>query len=61
LRRGFALLQGFARPYIRHHHHHATNTMIPAIPEELLQNAVETMCYFFTAIGVLLTCLFSPR
>ena len=35
--------------------------MIPLVPQELLQNAVETVCYFCTAVGVLLTFLFTPR
>jgi hypothetical protein len=35
--------------------------MIPLIPEELLGSAMEMVCYFFTAIGVVLTILFAPR
>jgi hypothetical protein len=35
--------------------------MIPLIPKELLVTTLETMCYFFTAVGVLLTFMFAPR
>jgi hypothetical protein len=39
----------------------ATNDMFPVIPKELLITAVETVCYFCTAIGVLLTFVFTSR
>jgi hypothetical protein len=35
--------------------------MIPLIPEDALVSTVEMMCYFCTAVGVLLTCVFAPR
>ena len=35
--------------------------MIPHFPKSFVLIAVETMCYFCTALGVLLTFLFSPR
>jgi hypothetical protein len=35
--------------------------MIPVLPKELLMSAVETMCYFCTAVGVLLTFMLMPR
>jgi hypothetical protein len=61
LRREFARPYTFARPDDRCHRYHPTIAMIPALPHELLENAVETMCYFCTALGVLLAMLFSPR
>jgi len=35
--------------------------MIPLIPKEQMITALETMCYFCTAIGVLLTFMLAPR
>jgi hypothetical protein len=35
--------------------------MIPLIPKDMLLTTVETVCYFCTAVGVLLTFMFSPR
>lgn len=35
--------------------------MIPLISEDMLATIVETVCYFCTAVGVLLTFIFSPR
>jgi hypothetical protein len=35
--------------------------MIPLIPKDMLLTTVETMCYFCTAVGVLLTYMLSPR
>jgi hypothetical protein len=35
--------------------------MIPVLPKELLVTAVETVCYFCTALGVLLTFMFNTR
>jgi hypothetical protein len=35
--------------------------MIPLIPKEMLLTTLETVCYFCTAVGVLLTFMFAPR
>lgn len=35
--------------------------MIQLLPEDMLVTTVETVCYFCTAVGVLLTFIFSPR
>jgi hypothetical protein len=35
--------------------------MIPCYSRELLVLAMETMCYFCTAVGVVVTLLFSTR
>jgi len=35
--------------------------MIPLIPKDMLLTTVETVCYFCTAVGVLLTFMFSSR
>jgi hypothetical protein len=35
--------------------------MIPVLPKELIVSAVETVCYFCTAIGVLLTFVLTSR
>jgi hypothetical protein len=35
--------------------------MIPLLPKELMLTAVETVCYFCTAVGVLLTFLLTSR
>lgn len=35
--------------------------MIPILPEEVLVSAVELVCYFCTAVGVLLTLVLAPR
>jgi hypothetical protein len=35
--------------------------MIPLIPRELLLTAMETVCYFCTAVGVVLTFMLTPR
>ena len=38
-----------------------TNAMIPLLPKELLVTAVVTVCYFCTAVGVMLTFLLTSR
>lgn len=35
--------------------------MIPLIPKDMLLATVETVCYFCTAVGVLLTFMISSR
>ena len=35
--------------------------MMPVLSHELLMTAVEMVCYFCTAVGVLLTFMFAPR
>lgn len=35
--------------------------MIPVLPKELIVSAVEMVCYFCTAIGVLLTIVLTSR
>jgi hypothetical protein len=40
---------------------HERFIMIPPISNELLAAAVEMVCYFFTAIGVVLTFFLAPR
>jgi len=35
--------------------------MIPLIPKEMLLTTIETVCYFCTAVGVLLTLMLSSR
>jgi len=35
--------------------------MIPLLPEELLTSAVEMVCYFCTAVGVVLSFFLAPR
>ena len=35
--------------------------MIPLLSHELLATAVQLMCYFCTAVGLLLTILVAPR
>ncbi len=37
------------------------SAMIPLIPKDMLLTTVETVCYFCTAVGVLLTFMLSPR
>ncbi|MEX2310011.1 MAG: hypothetical protein WD738_20740 [Pirellulales bacterium] len=38
-----------------------TSAMIPLWSHELLATAVQMVCYFCTALGVMLTLLFAPR
>ncbi|MGD9636939.1 MAG: hypothetical protein AB7I57_16955 [Pirellulales bacterium] len=45
----------------RYNRYHAIPAMIPLIPEDMLVTTVETVCYFCTAVGVLLTFIFVPR
>jgi len=35
--------------------------MIPLLPKDMMLTTVETVCYFCTAVGILLTFMFSPR
>jgi hypothetical protein len=35
--------------------------MIPVLPKELIISAVEMVCYFCTALGVMLTFVLSSR
>jgi hypothetical protein len=35
--------------------------MIPVLPKDVLLTAVETVCYFCTAVGVLLTLMLTSR
>lgn len=35
--------------------------MMPVMSHELLISAVEMVCYFCTAVGVVLTFVFAPR
>lgn len=53
-----AAVQGAARRYNRYN---AILAMIPLIPEDMLVTTVQTMCYFCTAVGLLLTFIFAPR
>ena len=38
-----------------------SRAMIPLLPQELLTTAVEMVCYFCTAVGVVLTLWLAPR
>jgi hypothetical protein len=38
-----------------------SSAMIPLLPNELLVTAVQLMCYFCTAVGVVLTLLVTQR
>jgi hypothetical protein len=35
--------------------------MLPLIPEDTIVATVQMLCYFCTAVGVLLTCMLAPR
>jgi hypothetical protein len=45
----------------RYNPYDATHAMIPLIPKDLLLTTVQTVCYFCTAVGVLLTYMLSSR
>jgi hypothetical protein len=35
--------------------------MFPTFSHDMLTAAVETACYFCTAVGIVLSCLLAPR
>ena len=45
----------------RHDPHQATNVLIPLLPKELLVTTAEMVCYFCTAIGVMVTVALTGR
>ena len=45
----------------RYNRNNSTAAMMPVIPKEVLLTALETVCYFCTAVGVLLTLMLSSR
>jgi hypothetical protein len=51
----------FPRVSGRYNRYNTNPAMIPLIPENMLVTTVETVCYFCTAVGVLLTFMFSSR